>query len=118
MVDEEIPLDGLMLRCQNVQSGHLNGGIFSSVLASVHQQDAEAGQGQASGKRSTSRTRADDNIVIGGVGYRALGSDGRAERLIETAISCKSSDAQYSYDDERCWAQSMLCRRGFTPQPE
>lgn len=89
VIDEEIPLDGLMLRCQNVQSGHLNGGILSSVLSSIHQQNAEAGQGQASGKRSTSRTRADDDIVVGGVGYRALGGDGRTERLIETAISCK-----------------------------
>lgn len=73
VVDEEIPLHGLVLGGQGVQSWDLNGWVLASVLSGVDEQDAEAGHGQAGGHRGTSGPGADDYIVVSRVGHRACG---------------------------------------------
>jgi hypothetical protein len=72
VVNEEVPLDGMIRASVWVQSWHLDLSISTVILACVNEQNAVAGKSETSCKRRTTGTRSDNNVFVGRIGYRSL----------------------------------------------
>jgi hypothetical protein len=72
MVNEEVPLDGMVCASVWVQSWHLNLSVSPVVLTCINEQNAVAGKSETSCKGRTTGTRANDDVFVGRIGYRSL----------------------------------------------
>lgn len=69
VVDEKVPLDGVISARIGVQSWNLDLSVGTVILTSVNEQDAIASKSKTSCKRGTTRTRSDDDVLVSRIGY-------------------------------------------------
>lgn len=64
VLDKVIPSHGLILRGNRMQSGYIVLGGIGLVVTSFNQKNLVAGDGEPGGEGCTTRTRADNDILV------------------------------------------------------